>query len=451
MAVASLRGHLLALLLSVAALALLVSGLAGYLIASNTSADLLDQGLADAAAICVDELRADPGRPFNELPAKAQRVLLATPDDRLFFAVRDGRSRLLVGDAMFATDLPWGTLREPAFFDLNNSGFWLRGISVVFDVGGVPRQLILATSALKRESLMGKILLGMVGSQMAVFLLTLVLVWAGVRHALSPLAELRGEIRRRSERDLHPLDAARIPEELQPVVAEINQLFDRLGGAIDAQRHFIADAAHQLRTPIAGLLAQIESDGTAASNPALVVTARRMARLVAQLLALSRAEPGVVAAREEFDLAALIRDAANDWLPQAFRQGVEFEFELGEARVLGSPHAWREMLANLVDNAIRHGRPKGRIAVRCGVAEGDIVVRIDDDGPGISAAERDKVFERFYRPAGTSADGCGLGLPIVRALAEQQGAKVSLGDAPSGRGLRAELRVPRTAVRESGA
>ena len=451
MAVPSLRGHLLALLLPVSLVALLVSVLAVYLIALDASAESLDQGLADAAALSAEELRAHPERPWAELPAKAQRVLLVTPEDRVFFSLRDGKGRLLAGEGMLTEDLPWGTLSQPAYFDLNNSGFWLRGVSVVFDVGGVPRQLTLATTALKREALMGEILLGMVAPQMALFLFTIVLVWAGVRHALEPLTELRDEIGRRSDRDLQALDPERTPDELRPVVAEINLLFGRLDGAIEAQRHFIADAAHQLRTPIAGLLAQIEADGTAASNPALAQTAHRLARLVAQLLALSRAEPGVLGAQEEFDLGALIRDAANDWLPQAFRRGVEVDFELAEARLAGSPHAWREMLANLVDNAIRYGKPQGQITVRCRSDGNDVVVQVDDDGPGIAPAEREKVFERFYRPIDTRADGCGLGLSIVKALAEQQGAKVSLGDTPGGSGLRAELRAPRTASRESGA
>lgn len=449
--VPSLRGHLLALLLPVAIVALLISVLAVYLIALKASAESLDQGLADAAEICVEELRRHPDQLFAELPGRAQRVLFATSEDRVFFSLRDADGAVLSGEGMLGEDLPWGTLTEPAFFDLNNSGYWLRGLSVVFDVGGVPRQLTLATTALKREQLMGDILLGMVAPQMALFLLTIVLVWAGVRHALEPLSELRDEIGRRSERDLQALEPDRMPDELRPVVAEINQLFARLDSAIGAQRHFIADAAHQLRTPIAGLLAQIESDGQAASNPALAQTARRLARLVAQLLALSRAEPGVIGAQEEFNLAVLIRDAANDWLPQAFRLGVEVDFELAEAKVVGLPHAWREMLANLVDNAIRYGRPQGVIVVRCLTEGGDVVVQVDDDGPGIPAAEREKVFERFYRSAGSAADGCGLGLPIVQALAAQQGARVSLGDAPGGTGLRAELRGPRRADPESDA
>lgn len=453
----SLRGHLLALLLPVAVIALLISGVAVYLIALNASAESLDQGLADAVEICVEEVRRHPGSAFQELPGRAQRVLLATPDDRVFFALRDGRGHVLSGEPHLGDDLPWGTLRKPAFFDLNHSGYWLRGVSIVFDVGAVPRQLTLATTALKREQLMGEILLGMVAPQLVLFLLTILLVWAGVRHALAPLAELRDEIARRSHRHLQPLDPQRAPDELRPVIAEINELFGRLDHAIEAQQHFIADAAHQLRTPVAGLLAQLEAADAAdaadaaGSNPALLLTARRLARLVAQLLALSRAEPGAESTREAFDLAALIRDSANDWLPQAFRHGVELTFDLGEARIVGSSHAWREMLANLVDNAIRYGKPRGCIVVRCQQEGGDIVVQVEDDGPGIPPTERERVFERFYRPAGTPSDGCGLGLSIVRALARQQGAKVSLGDTAAGSGLRVELRVPRTAVPGSDA
>lgn len=451
MAATSLRRHLLTLLLPVAVIALLISTLAVYLIALNASAESLDQGLADAASIYVEQLRGDPRATSRDLPPQAQRVLLAMAEDRVFFSLLDGDGRLLAGEGRLADDLPWGTLREPAIFDLNHGGYWLRGISVVFEAGGEVRHLTLATTALKREKLMGEILLGMVAPQTILFLVTIVLVWAGIRQGLAPLAELRAQIGQRSHRDLRSLAPESAPDELRPIVAELNRLFARLDRSIQSQRNFIADAAHQLRTPIAGLLAQLETAGPAGGNPALLVTARRLARLVAQLLALSRAEPGVEPAMQEFDLATLIRDAANDWLPQAFRRDIEVRFDLAETCLVGSAHAFREMLANLLDNAIRYGREGGNVVVRCFVAGGEAVLQVDDDGPGIPAGERERVFERFYRLDRTTADGCGLGLPIVQALARQHGAKVGLGDTPSGTGLRVEIRVPRTAARGSSA
>lgn len=448
--ISSLRGRLLALLLPFALIALGINVVAVHLIVQKVSQESLDQGLADAAALYVAQLREQAGEAAGELPAAAQRVLLVLPEDRVFFTLQDAEGRVLVGDPRLADDLPWGTLEAPAYFDLNHQGYWLRGISVVFEAGGMARQLTLATTAMKREQLMREIMLGMVAPQVVLLLGTMVLVWAAVARGLAPLVDLRAEIGRRSYEDLGALDMRAAPDELKPVVAEINRLFGRLARAIEAQRHFVADAAHQLRTPVAALLAQIESANSAVP-PALVSGARRLARLVGQLLALSRAEPGMVSAEGSFELAAMIREAANDWLPQAFRRDMEIDFELEEVHVAGSEHTYREMLANVVDNAIRYGRPGGRIVVRCRAQGDDAVIQVDDDGPGIPAAEREKVFERFYRGAGAKAEeGCGLGLAIVRALAEGQGAKLSLGDTPAGTGLRVEIRA-RTVARESGA
>lgn len=446
-AATSLRGHLLALLLPVAAAAILGGILAVYFIALRASAAALDDGLTDAAEIFAAQLRERPGEVPQELTAHAQRVLLATPEDRIFFSLLDVDGRLLAGEVKLADDLPWGSLDRPAFFDLNHNGYWLRGISLVFDVNGQVRHMILATTAQKREELMGDIMLGLVVPQVTLLLLSIVLVWAGIRQGLAPLTALRAEIGRRSHRDLRPLDKQAAPEELRPIVAEINELFARLERAIEAQRNFVADAAHQLRTPIAGLLAQLETAGPA-DNPALLLAARRLARLVGQLLALSRAEPGIEPAQADFDLAALIREEANAWLPQAFRRGIEMRFELATAPLHGSAHACREMLANLVDNALRYGRTGGNIVVACAVDGDQVAVRVDDDGPGIPPEERQNVFERFYRGSTASADGCGLGLPIVAALARQQGAAIRLDIAPGLGGLRAEIRLPRKAVPE---
>lgn len=451
-AASSLRSHLLALLLPVALFAIVGSILAVYLIVQKASAEALDEGLIDAAQLYVEHLRRQPRAAPQELPVQAQRVLLATPEDRIFYTLQDIEGRLLVGESRLGEDLPWGSLESPAFFDLNYGGYWLRGISLVFEADGLVRHLTLATTAQKREQLMRQIMLGMVAPQAVLFLLAIVLVWAGIRHGLSPLAMLQAEIGRRSHRDLRPLESLSAPDELRPIIEEINDLFGRLDQAIQSQRNFIADAAHQLRTPIAGLLAQLEAAGPAtADNSALLVTARRLARLVGQLLALSRAEPGIVPLQAEFDLAALIREEANVWLPQAFRRDIDVRFDLAETRLTGSQYAFSEMLANLVDNAIRYGRPGGSIVVSCCREGEDAVLRVDDDGPGIPTAERPRMFERFYRGSRANADGCGLGLPIVAALARRQGGAVRLETAPELGGLRVEIRVPRTATRESAA
>lgn len=441
----SLRGHLLALLLPIAVTAILGGVLAVYLIAVRATSGALDDGLADAAQIYAAQLRAHPGETPQELPADAQRVLLATPEDRIFLSLMDADGRLLAGSARLGEDLPWGNLERPAFFDLNHSGYWLRGISVVFDVNGQVRHLVLATTAQKREQLIGEIMLGLVMPQVTLLLVSLLLVWAGIRQGLAPLAALQAEIGRRSHRDLRLLETLTLPEELRPIVAEINDLFARLERAIDAQRNFIADAAHQLRTPIAGLLAQLEAGGRQ-DNPALLLTARRLSRLVGQLLALSRAEPGIESDQADFDLSALVREEANAWLTQAFRREIEMRFELAVTSLHASPHAWREMLANLIDNAIRHGRSGGQIVVSCATEGDTIVLRVDDDGLGIPPLERERVFERFYRGSTASDEGCGLGLPIVAALARQQGATIRLDTAPQLGGLRAEIRAPRKAT-----
>ncbi|MCX8086224.1 MAG: sensor histidine kinase [Rhodocyclaceae bacterium] len=449
-AAASLRGHLLALLLPIAVVAILGGVFAVYLIAQRASAEALDEGLADAARLYVAELRARAGEALPELPPHAQRVLLATPEDRVFFSLLDAEGRLLAGAPVSEEDLSWGSLEAPAFFDLNHSGYWLRGISLVFEARGQARHLVLATTALKRERLIGEIMLGLVLPQLTLLFFCILLVWFGVRQGLAPLAALKAEIGRRSHEDLRPLETQTAPEELQPIIEEVNALFERLARAIAAQRDFLADAAHQLRTPIAGLLAQLEADGHQ-DNPALLLTARRLSRLIGQLLTLSRAEPGIEREQADFDLAALIREEANLWLPQAFRREIEMRFELAPAPLYASPQAYREMLANLVDNAIRYGRRGGQIVVSCASLGDEVVLRVDDDGPGIPPHERARVFERFYRGRAASAEGCGLGLAIVAALARQQGATIRLDTAPKLGGLRAELRAPRRASQESSA
>ncbi len=443
---ASLRRQLFVWLLPVAGVALFVGALADYLIARDAASVSHDQGLLDAATTYAERVAGTPPPFPRELPAVAQRMLLATPEDRIHFQLRDADGATLAGDPSLPPDLPAGTPEAPSFFDLRHAGQGLRGVGLQVEAGHGRLTLVLATTTFKRDVLMGEILLGMAVPQVVLFLVTGALLSFGIRRGLAPLGPLQREIARRTHSDLRPLDVAAAPGELRPMVTEINDLLTRLDQALQSQRHFIADAAHQLRTPVAGLLAQVEAAeradpaGREALAP-LAATAQRLSRLVAQLLALARTEPGAPLDPAPADLADIIRSAANDWLPRAFARECELQFDLAPARVLGSAVALREMLANLIDNALRHGRPRGRVRVACRRTEREAVVTVEDDGPGIPAADRERAFERFVRLPGTRAEGSGLGLAIVRATVDRHGGRVVLDTGELG-GLRVEIRLP---------
>jgi two-component system sensor histidine kinase TctE len=310
----------------------------------------------------------------------------------------------------------------------------LASYSIGGDGGGF--EVTVAETLVKRQRLARKILLAVILPQIVLILLAGTLVWYGVSRGLVPLNMLTQAIQRRSDRDLSPLSDDATPAEVRPLTHAINDLLLRLGQALDAQQRFIADAAHQLRTPLSGLNAQIEralhETDIESMRPALLqlqLSSKRAARLVNQLLTLARAEPGADA-RQHFvrlDLAALTRETCVEWVPRALTRDIDLGyagsddavFVEGDAVLLG------EMLGNLIDNAIRYGSDHGAITVRLETAPA-IVLAVEDDGPGISAEYAEHVFERFHRVPGTAGEGCGLGLAIVREIAQLHGARVSV-------------------------
>jgi two-component system sensor histidine kinase TctE len=251
---------------------------------------------------------------------------------------------------------------------------------------------------------------------------------------LRPLAVLRRELSERSPADLRPVRVA-APREVESVVGGINELLGRLEQALGAQRNFVADAAHQLRTPIAALRAQIdaavaEAPGTPAPALAGVMAAAlRLSRLVDQMLALARAGPDASLVTDRVALADLAEAAADVWLPKAIARNVDLGFELEPAVVNGNALLLEELLANLLDNALRHVPDAGSVTVACGQEGGNAWLSVEDSGPGIPAGERERVFERFYQPPGTGG-GNGLGLAIVREIARQHGGSVSAARSP---------------------
>jgi two-component system sensor histidine kinase TctE len=252
------------------------------------------------------------------------------------------------------------------------------------------------------------------------------------------LQRLRRAVSDRSHLDLSPIDTHDVPGEVRPLVDDVNELMARLGRTFDFQSRFVADAAHQLKTPVSGLKAQIELalrendlQRVRHSLAQLYISADRLSRLVRQLLSLARNEPGALDSMQlqPLDLNAHALEVSMEWVPQAFKRNIDLGFEGVEHPLMidADLDRLRELVNNLIDNAIRYSEPGGRVTVRANrTADGQCKLAISDDGPSIPVAERARIFERFHRLLGTQEDGSGLGLAIVSEIATLHGARITL-------------------------
>jgi len=273
-------------------------------------------------------------------------------------------------------------------------------------------------------------------------------VWWLAAQTLAPLRRLADGLRARDEQSLLPLPTSGLPDEVSPLVSALNGLLQRLGNALGAQRAFVADAAHELRSPLTALKLQMQllqrapdADARAQAAQALNAGIDRAGRLVEQLLTLARAEPGAAApAHESVDLSSVVRSALAETVPFAASRGTTVElFADAPVRVQGNMPALTALARNLADNAVRYSPPGSRVELRVFMDSGVPVLQVDDAGPGIAPAERERVFDRFYRHAAGDEAGTGLGLAIVRSVAERHGAVVELGESSLG-GLRVRVR-----------
>lgn len=302
-----------------------------------------------------------------------------------------------------------------------------------------------AQRARERESLARESASATVLPALALLGLVAVLITLALRHGLAPLSRAAGEIATRSVEALHPIPLGSQPPELHLLIAAINDLMGRLGDALALQRHFVADAAHELRTPITALRLQLqllERASDDAQRRAALQELRsgitRAQHMVEQLLQLSRLGPETPALKlEQVELGELVRASVGRFSARAEQQQIDLGAVCHDsASVAGDAHLLMVLLDNLVDNALRHTPPHGRIDVIAGRHQGHPCLWVVDSGPGIPAAERERVFDRFYRlPGAMGSPGSGLGLAIVRTVAERHGATVELDEAPAG-GLR---------------
>jgi two-component system sensor histidine kinase TctE len=445
----SLRRRLLAAILAPLAIVFGLSVVLDYRLARATADAAFDQALADTVFDLSRSVSSQTEDVELEMSTEAQAMLRSSPDDRIYFAVRDATGRLIAGDEGLAVPPAGPEAGQPSFHDGRYAGVAVR-IAVLRAHAPGGTTIAVAETVHKRQRASRRILTGMMLPAAGLLLATLVAVYFGVKRGLRPLEDVEREIGRRSPRDLAPIDLPATPREVRPLLARLNDLLALLRETATAQRRFLADAAHQLRTPLAGLQTQVELaahegrfDDSPERQARIAEAIERIAHLVQQLLAYAQAEPASALDRrfEPVELRALVEQSASLFLDQALARQIDLGFEQGQATVQGVPWLLREALANLIDNALRYTPAGGVVTVGCGVAEGRPRLTVVDNGPGIAAKERERVFERFYRVAGAPAGGAGLGLAIVKEIAAIHGAEVRL-DTPPGGGLRVELVFP---------
>lgn len=445
--VASIRRQLLWWLIPGTLLIFFASIASAWWIANDAASDAHDRGLVEAAKEVAEQLLLQSPTMLKELPPSAQRALLASPLDHVSFRI-DSTTR---GNLAGTTTLPLPPMLSagspPFLFDIAGTPDALRAAALRAMIDGEEMLVLIASTSRQRDRLINEILIGLIVPEFALILATLALVWFGIGAGLRPLAGLRSELARRSADDLRPVTTA-APEELQPVVNEINSLLERLEKSLASQRHFVSDAAHQLRTPIAALQAQVEATlretdrETATRLQRVLSPALRLSHLVDQLLALARAEPSGKVAQEFVSLPTLVHNVAEHWLPKAIARNIDLGFELAPVNIRGNRLLLAEVLANLIDNALRHTPPGGTVNVSCRREDDRAIFSVEDSGPGIPEAEREKVFSRFYQSPGHAGEGCGLGLAIVKEFTHQHGGRVGIDDSPGLGGARIRVSLP---------
>lgn len=288
---------------------------------------------------------------------------------------------------------------------------------------------------------------GIIGNLLKPLLISLpllaLLLWIAVARGLRPLVKLTGEVEQREPDNLAPLDAGSAPREVAPLIDHLNRLFVRIDASMQKERRFTADAAHELRTPVAGIKAQAQV-ARAASNDAerthaldnAILGCDRAAHLIEQLLTLARIDTLGDEATRSCQLGAIAAEVIAAIAPTALNLGVRLELTRSdEAVVRGDPLLLRILLRNLIDNAVRHTAPGTSVMVSVAIQQGQTSLSVSDDGPGISEADLSRITERFYRPVGTSASGSGLGLSIVKRIAEIHSATLQIAPQKAGNGL----------------
>ncbi len=416
-----------------------------YVVAQNIANTPYDRNLSNALLVLSHQVEVEHGRVSLRMSAPARLALRTQESEGVFWKALGPGNDYLGGDRELPSPENIQNHKPGVVYykDEKLRDFEIRMAYLLYDTGagGVPPILLVAAETTeKRTRLANDIIKGVIIPQFFVLPIAVVLIWFGLSRGVAPISALQSRLRARRQDDLSPIDTKTAPTEIAPLVHAMNDLLNRLSINVRTQRRFVADAAHQLKTPLAGLRTQAElalrgapPGETYDSLKQILAGTVRATRLVNQLLLMASAENPEKIGMMRFDLNQLAQEQTRQWVPQALAANIDLGFDGPESpvTVLGQPMMLAEALNNLIDNAIRYTPGPGQVTVHVIETFNTVKLAVEDTGPGILPEERERVFDRFYRVLGTRGDGSGLGLAIVREIAQRHQATVTILDAPS--------------------
>ncbi|PUA20012.1 sensor histidine kinase [Glaciimonas sp. PCH181] len=394
-----------------------------------------DQSLADAGWAMVPRLQEKDGQVDINLSKQAEQVLRVDHFDAIYLVVRSGDGKLLAGDADFPPLPRQKLFNEPSPYDGQMRGEPVRIVALQTMIGQQPVFIGVAETLRKRNHIRSVIFLALSLLEAVLAIMLVATIWFAVSKGLLPLKKMQIDLNLRDHDDLSAVAEDNVPLELGPVVSAMNGLLNKVQIGAKKQQNFLANVAHQLRTPLAGFRTQLEwllqkytnEPETAHSIKLMVSSTERMIRQTNQLLALARAEPTKFEKDrlEVIELNKLVEESIQHFVEEADKKSIDLGFNLETTRVMGDQFLLRDLIDNLIDNAIRYSPPKGTVTVNTIQGKDGGIFSVEDSGPGIASAEQELIFNRFYRIDDNIA-GNGLGLAIVRDITNDHGARISV-------------------------
>lgn len=431
-----------------------------YHFANKLERKAFDRELLSTATDIVQFVKKASTSQLVGLDADTRHFLLSDQNDTMFYAIRDANNKLLMGeDIVDETIDPKHLIREnkahSSYGNVEGQEVRLVTLHEVVAIAGtpIPLKIQVAETLNKRQQLREQILISIILPQFLLLLAASGLVWLGIKRGLDPLWAVNRALAERSYRDLKPIALGDIPIEISRLVDSINAMISRLGQAIELENRFIMNAAHQLRTPLAGIRAQIELAEQASSVGEMQdrlskvsISTERLIYLVNQLLTLAKNQPEAVqqVPFEPFDLVEFVKQVTMELVPNADLKQIDLGYEGSHPHVLilGEKTRMHDLVHNLIDNAIRYTPNGGRVTASVTVEFDQALLIVEDNGIGIPEAQRAMVFERFYRGDQTRDFGTGLGLAIVKEIIDMHDASIDISDAEEGVGTKITVSLP---------